>query len=104
MTYRVNDLYIGRSFDLYGEFSEGEVEVFRQLVRPGQTVLDVGANIGAHTVPLAKLVGRSGRVLAFEPQRTVYYALCGNVAQNNLDQVYCYHAAVAERAGTIAVP
>jgi FkbM family methyltransferase len=104
MTYRVNDLYIGRSFDLYGEFSEGEVEVFRQLVRPGQTVLDVGANIGAHTVPLAKLVGRSGRVLAFEPQRTVYYALCGNVAQNNLDQVHCFHAAVGERAGTIAVP
>ena len=104
MTYRVNDLYIGRSFDLYGEFSEGEVELFRHLVRPGQTVLDVGANIGAHTVPLAKLVGRAGRVLAFEPQRTVFYVLCGNVAQNNLNQVYCHHAAVGERAGTIAVP
>jgi FkbM family methyltransferase len=105
MTYRTNDLYIGRSFELYGEFSEGEVELFRRVVHAGQIVLDVGANIGAHTVPLAKLVGRTGRVLAFEPQRTVFYTLCGNVAQNNLELVvHCYHAAVGEQPGTIAVP
>jgi FkbM family methyltransferase len=105
MTYRVNDLFIGRSFDLYGEFSEGEVELFRHLVRPGQTVLDVGANLGAHTVPLAQMVGPGGRVLAFEPQRTVYYLLCANVVHNNLEgTVHCYHAAVGEARGAIAVP
>jgi FkbM family methyltransferase len=105
MTFRSNDLYIGRSFDLYGEFSEGEVELFRRLVTPGQVVLDVGANIGAHTVPLAQLVGPSGRVLAFEPQRTIYYLLCGNVAQNNLEHiVHCHLAAVGSQRGTISVP
>lgn len=102
--YRPNDLYIGRSLDLYGEFSEGEVSLFRALVKPGQTVLDIGANIGVHTLPLARLVGPSGKVLAFEPQRTVFYMLCGNVAQNNFDQVHCFHAAVGEAAGEIAVP
>ena len=104
MIYRPNDVYIGRSLELYGEFSEQEVQVFRGLVRPGQTTLDVGANIGAHTVPLAKLVGPTGKVLAFEPQRGLFYALCGNVALNNLHAVRCYQAAVGERAGTIVVP
>ncbi len=102
--YRPNDRYIGRSLDLYGEFSEGEVSLFQALVKPGQTVLDVGANIGVHTLPLARLVGPNGRVLAFEPQRTVFYMLCGNVAQNNLDQVHCFHAAVGQAAGEIGVP
>lgn len=102
--YRPNDLYIGRSLDLYGEFSEAEVSLFRALVKPGQTVLDVGANIGVHTLPLARLVGPSGRVLAFEPQRLVFYMLCGNVAQNSHDHVHCFHAAAGETAGTIAVP
>jgi FkbM family methyltransferase len=104
MIYRPNDVYIGRSLELYGEFSEQEVQLFRAVVRPGQTVLDVGANIGAHTAALAKLVGPTGKVLAFEPQRGLYYVLCGNVAQNNLHQVRCYQAAVGERSGTIAVP
>ncbi|HWB10621.1 MAG TPA: FkbM family methyltransferase [Pirellulales bacterium] len=104
MIYRPNDVYIGRSLDLYGEFSEQEVQLFRAVVQPGQTVLDVGANIGAHSVALARLVTVTGKVMAFEPQRGLFYALCGNVAQNNLRQVRCYLAAVGETAGTIAVP
>jgi FkbM family methyltransferase len=104
MIYRPNDVYIGRSLDLYGEYSEQEVQLFRAVVQPGQTVLDVGANIGAHSVALARLVTATGKMLAFEPQRDLFYALCGNVAQNNLRQVRCYLAAVGEMAGTIAVP
>jgi FkbM family methyltransferase len=104
MIYRPNDIYIGRSLDLYGEYSEQEVQLFRAVVQPGQTVLDVGANIGAHSVALARLVTATGKVLAFEPQRDLFYALCGNVAQNNLPQVRCYLAAVGETPGTIAVP
>lgn len=104
MIYQPNDAYIGRSLDLYGEFSEAEVALFRAAVRPGQTVLDVGANIGAHTLALARLVGPTGRVLAFEPQRIAYYSLCGNVVQNNLDHVACHQAAVGASAGKINVP
>ena len=50
MMYLPNDQYIGKSLDLYGEFSEDEIAIFRQIVRPGATVIDVGANIGCHTV------------------------------------------------------
>jgi len=104
MLYNVNDQYIGRSFDLYGEFSEGETDLFRQLLRPGQTVLDIGANIGAHTVFFARQVGPTGRVLAFEPQRLVFQALCANVALNSLANTWCRQQAVGAQAGHLTVP
>lgn len=104
MLYQPNDMYIGRSFDLYGEFSEGEVALFRQIVQPGQVVLDVGANIGGHTIPLAQIIGPRGRLIAFEPQRIPYYSLCANVVLNNLLNVICHQAAVGDSAGSIRVP
>ena len=64
-------------------------------------VLDVGANIGTHTLAMASLVGQSGRVLAFEAQRSVFQTLCANVALNSLDNVECVHAAVGAEAGTL---
>ena len=104
MLYNVNDLYVGRSLDLYGEFSEGEVEVFRQLVRPGDLVMDVGANVGAHTVWFAKVVGPGGVVLAFEPQRLVFQTLCANVALNSLTNVWTFQLALGESAGMARAP
>ena len=104
MLYNVHDVYVGRSLQLYGEFSEGECEVFRQLVRPGWSVLELGANIGVHTVCLAKLVGPRGRVIAFEPQRIVFQTLCANVALNDLQNVDCRHQAVGAESGTVIMP
>lgn len=104
MLFNTNDIYIGRSLKLYGEFSEAECDVFRQLVRPGWTVLELGANIGAHTVCLAKLVGPRGRVIAFEPQRVVFQTLCANVALNDFQNVDCRHQAVGEKPGSVIMP
>ncbi len=104
MLYNIHDTFIGRSLDIYGEFSEGEIELFRQVAKPGDVVLDVGANIGAHTVFFAKAVGSSGAVLAFEPQRIVYQTLCANMALNSLTNVVCRQCAVGEAAGEIVVP
>jgi FkbM family methyltransferase len=99
-----NDVYIGRSLREYGEFSEGEVDLFRQIVRPGSVVVESGSNVGAHTIPLARLVGNKGIVFAFEPQRVVFQTLCANVALNSLSNVECRHAALGDKSGTIAVP
>ncbi len=104
MLYNEHDIYIGRSLQLYGEYSEGECEAFRQLVRPGWTVLELGANIGAHTVCIAKLVGPQGRVMAFEPQRIVFQTLCANIALNDLQNVDCLHQAVGKKSGTVIMP
>ena len=103
MLYLANDLYVGRSLDRYGEWSEAEMELLRQVVRPGNVVLDIGANVGTHTIFLAQTVGPEGAVLAFEPQRMVFQILCANVALNGLPNVYTHHAAVGRRPGNIRV-
>lgn len=73
-----NDRYVGQSILAYGEFSEGEAQMFRQLVGSGDVVIEAGANIGAHTLLLSRLVGATGLVYAYEPQRIVFQTLCGN--------------------------
>jgi len=104
MFYLKNDLFIGRSLDCYGEYSEGEMELFRQIIRPGQLVLDVGANIGTHTVVFAQMTGSNGAVVAFEPQRLLFQILCANVALNGLTHVFANQTAVGRRPGSILVP
>lgn len=65
----VLDLREGIDLTIYtlGAFEVDTLLALQKLVRPGDTVLDIGANIGAHTLHLARLVGDSGRVIAFEP-------------------------------------
>ncbi len=99
-----HDIYIGRSIIELGEFSEGEVELFRQVLRPGSLVVEAGSNIGAHTLPLAKLVGPAGHVWAFEPQRIVFQTLCANMALNSVLNVSAIWAAVGNQPGQLLIP
>ncbi len=80
--YNINDLYVGRSLNLYGEWAESEVHLFSQIVRRGDVVLEAGANIGSHTVALSKLAGPNGIVHAFEPQTHAHQLLCTNLIVN----------------------
>jgi FkbM family methyltransferase len=62
----------------------------------GKDILDVGANNGNFAIDFAHLVGDDGKVHSFEPQRLIYYQLCGNVFMNGIDNVYCYNNAVGD--------
>jgi FkbM family methyltransferase len=104
MLYNKHDIYVGGSLAKYGEFSVAEQELFAQIVRPGMVVVEVGANIGAHTVDLARRVGSAGRVYAFEPQRIVFQTLCANLALNQCTNVYASQVAVGAASGSIVVP
>jgi len=104
MIYNRNDQYVGESLHRYGEFSPGEAELFRKILKPGMLVVEIGANIGAHTVELSQLVGWRGTVVAFEPQRVVFQTLCANIALNNCANVYTFQSAVGDHVGTIKVP
>jgi len=87
--------YIGKCFDLYGEYSESEVSLMRQFLREGSTVIDVGANIGDLTVPLARTVGETGRVYAIESHPENFNVLCANLALNSLRNTKPINAFVA---------
>lgn len=102
--YNRNDSYIGRSLDLYGEWCDREIQLLGQFIRPGDTVVDVGANIGTHTVAFANLAGPTGTVHAFEPQPRLFQMLCGNVALNCLENVCCHAQAVGDANGEISIP
>jgi FkbM family methyltransferase len=91
MLYNQNDAYVGRSLDLYGEYNEDEWLLLNELVRPHTFVVEVGANLGSHTVALAKA---SSCVFAFEPQRLIYQTLCANIAFNQLTNVFAWQAAI----------
>lgn len=102
--FNKNDTVIGRSLNLYGEWCQQEFQLLEQIIKPGQFILDVGANIGTHTVFFAQRVGQSGLVMAFEPQRLVFQMLCGNVAINALTNVICKNAAVGKTLREINIP
>jgi len=104
MLFLHRDKYIGKSLDTYGEFSQFEAELFSQILHHNEIAIEVGANIGAHTIHLANLVGPRGMVLAFEPQRVIFQLLCANVALNELFNVHTYLSAVGREAGSLKVP
>lgn len=104
MLYHTADQYIGRGLKKYGEFSEGEVALFRQLLHPGDLVVEAGANFGTHTVAMAKMVGDLGVIVAFEPQRLVFQAMVANVAFNSLANVITVQAGLGAYQGSIKVP
>ena len=63
------DLREGIDFSIYllGSFEPRTIAAYKRILKPGHVVLDIGANIGAHTLPMAQQVGRNGRVISFEP-------------------------------------
>lgn len=78
------DLDEGIDFSIYllGAFERSTVNVYRKFLAPDGIALDIGANIGAHTLPMARAVGTNGRVYAFEPTRYAFSKLARNVALN----------------------
>jgi len=91
-----NGPYIGKCFELYGEYSESEVAVFKAYLKLGDFSIDVGANIGDLTLPMSSIVGESGKVFAYESHPEVFNTLCANLALNNIKNTKPINAFVAE--------
>jgi FkbM family methyltransferase len=67
--------------------------------------VDAGANLGMVTMPVAKhIAGRNGVVFSFEPQRTLYNALCGTLALNGLSNVSAICGGLGSQHGGLSFP
>jgi FkbM family methyltransferase len=66
----------------------------------GKNIIDIGANFGFHTLEFAELV-EHGHVFSFEPQKLVYYQLCGNVILNGFDNVTTYNTALSDEVNVL---
>ncbi len=104
MLYLNRDQPIGGALEDYGEWAEHELDLLRRFVKPGDVVLDVGANIGTHTLALSGFAGETGSVLAFEPQGLCFTLLAANAALNNCGNVKCINAGVGKEPGTMYIP
>ncbi|HUS24834.1 MAG TPA: FkbM family methyltransferase [Candidatus Binatia bacterium] len=96
---RTND-YIGRMTLLFGDLDPKISWVVARVVQPGDTVIDVGANIGLVTLHAAKRVGRNGRVYAFEPQGDLGELLLASARTHCLPQVELALVGLSDHAGT----
>jgi FkbM family methyltransferase len=83
------EIYLDRVYERIPQFASA----------PGQTVLDIGANVGFYTVRQAAAVGPTGRVFSFEPNPSSYRRLLENVTSNSLTWVTCLPFAASSESG-----
>ncbi len=74
--------------------------VLKHIIKEGMTVVDIGANIGCHTMLAAQLVGKKGKVYAFEPEPSNFQELQENIKLNKFTNVEAIQKAVSEGNGT----
>ncbi len=94
--YLENDKYIGQRIALE-KYEPYETKLILRQTKEGDVVVDVGANIGYYTVLLADKVGKTGKVYAFEPDKTNFEILEKNIRANNFKNVIAINAAVGSR-------
>ncbi len=85
---------------MYGHYESDVTEFLCSVLRPGDTAIDIGANVGVHALPMAQAVGETGTVVAFEPFAEVRRRLETNVLLNNLANIVVRSEAVADKVGT----
>lgn len=82
------------------DFFEDELQFIRWLLQPGQKVIDIGANYGVYTLPMAQKVGPRGHVWAFEPASSTAQLLAQGITANAFVNVTLEQKAVSSSAGS----
>ena len=91
---------ISRALLASGQYEPCTVAVLHRLLQPGQTFIDVGANIGLISMLASRAVGPEGRVVSFEPSRRECARLVGHLERNSLANVETHRVALGNRNGT----
>ena len=101
----LND-FIGRTIYYFGDYDLKVTEICRRLLRPGDTVVDVGANCGVVTIYSSRLVGPKGHIYAIEPQPDLAVLIQKSAAIGGYSQVSVHSIALSDCDGTmnLAIP
>jgi FkbM family methyltransferase len=83
--------------------NEPDLKVVRHLVKLGDHVIDIGANIGIYTKALSELVGKEGRVYSIEPFPTTFQILCSNINKLHLENVEPLNVAISDSEGVLTM-
>lgn len=94
-----NDRVVSAKLLLDGVWEEYETELFKKNLKKGDVVIDIGANIGYHTLIAAELVGSRGHVYAFEPDPHNFQFLEKNVNANKYKNVTLINKALSNKKG-----
>lgn len=89
-----NDRIVSDCIRLFGNYEKPSIDLVKSILTTDAVVLDVGANVGAWSVPLSKYVGGGGSVYAFEPQRKMLLHLSSTILLNNINNIFPIHAVV----------
>jgi FkbM family methyltransferase len=102
MLVNLNDEYMGYGLSVYGEYSQLECDFLLQWMPPGRDAVEVGANIGCLSLPMAKALAEQGRrLMAIEPQPVIFQQLCANLSLNHMRNVVTVHKACAPQRTTL---
>jgi FkbM family methyltransferase len=96
---KIFDSHSKRSIDPLLQISTAILEAAENRV-----MLDIGANAGSFTIPIALNFNKDYKFYCFELQRIVYYQLCGNIFLNSLPNVHCHHLALSNKNGIFEIP
>ena len=83
----------------YGTYEELEAKIMEEKIKVGNIVVDVGANIGLHALNMARIVGNTGQVFAFEPEPSNFKILEKNVKINNYQNIILEQKAIGDKHG-----
>ena len=95
------DDFLGRTAFYVGDIDGKLTWICSRIVRPGDTVLDIGANIGTVTIWLSALVGEKGKVHSFEPNPTAHKALQLLIERNKSANICLHPVALGEEEGSL---
>ena len=82
-----------------GDWFEDEIKFLRTYIKPGMKVIDIGANYGTYTLTMAKIIGDTGRLWAFEPASATAECLDQSIKNNNFKNIKLIRAGLSNKAG-----
>jgi FkbM family methyltransferase len=94
------DRFLNLWLHRFGVMGATDKKIYEKLIRPGFTVVEIGANLGLFSLLFSRLVGPQGKVFAFEPDKTLFLALQENCRRNPANNVTCYNYALGAKAET----